>query len=280
MLATYGNLAALRRRNNVANSDTTGDARYLDKLRVATRGVTEYCHRDFLPRIATRRFDYESDYSLFLNYHDLLELSSLTSGGVALSVASDDVILLNWAGDNVGPYYGIELVDQNFSYVSSKTRATTVVGTWGWHDDYTNAFVNTNVTCTASDALTETLTTSADPTSASDGDGVTPVLSPGDLVKCESEFMVVKTVTALGFTATRGVRGSTAAGHSTKSLTRWKVPADVIEATLTWASYLLVRDDFDDSSIKTDPSGNKVIPPGFPSRICDLLDPLVNVRVS
>jgi hypothetical protein len=89
-----------------------------------------------------------------------------------------------------------------------------VTGTWGWHEDYSNAFdsVDTVQDNPLSSSATSLTVSDAD---GADLDGFTPRFSPGNLLQIGSELLDVTAVNTSTnvLTVRRGVNGSTAAAH-------------------------------------------------------------------
>lgn len=278
--AAYGNLAQLRKRNKVADADIGDDQRYLEKLRTATEAIDDYCNRAFWPVQAAYKFDYESANRLTFRYLDLLALTSVADSYHTLNPSS--MVLLGEADASTGPWYALEVIPtlDFFQWLNTPTRALTVTGVWGWHDNYANAWLGANLNGTVADASSPTLTLSADPALTANAWGLKPAFSAGDLIQIESEWLVVIATTTTTATVLRGQNGSVAAAHSAKAISVYRPPEMITEACLTWAAYLLVRDDADEDRIVISGMGDKSIPPSFPKRIYDLLNGFSNVRVS
>jgi len=81
----------------------------------------------------------------------------------------------------------------------------TVTGQWGWHGDWSNAFTATSLLAAA------IVTTTAVTFTVTAGQGV--LFSPGHMLKIDTEYMEVTSVSTDTLTVTRGVNGSTAATH-------------------------------------------------------------------
>ncbi|MFD4257719.1 hypothetical protein ACFWR9_08805 [Streptomyces sp. NPDC058534] len=88
---------------------SAASARQIDRaLRSASRDVDGLCHRTFYPWQGVRKFDwpgsqYRPSWRLWLDEHELISLTSIVSGGLA--VAPADVVLYPQAGP---PYNRIE----------------------------------------------------------------------------------------------------------------------------------------------------------------------------
>src|SRR5215510_3934532 len=137
-LNTYATLDAFRNRQALASADTGDDARMLAKLRSATAQLDRYTGRTFTPNVATRKFNWRDAKTLLFRGFDLLELTTITNGD---GTTVDPTAIITLGGIN-GPTVGVELdmTKAFFVYLTTKTRALTVSGVWGWHDDYANAW--------------------------------------------------------------------------------------------------------------------------------------------
>lgn len=112
----------------------------------------------------------------------------------------------------------------------------TVTGTWGWHQDWDNAFVATSVVATApiGGAVTDT---TFDVTA---GQGVR--FSPGNMILVESEYMEITTVATDTLTVTRAYNGSTVAGHAIGvAVAILQIPEDIQRVTARQADLLFSR---------------------------------------
>lgn len=136
------------------------------------------------PRIATRYFDwpqlFSRSYRLWLDENELISVSSLSSGGVAIS--SGDYFL---EPVNSGPPYTNIQIDlsSSASFQSGTTgqRAIVVAGTWGLHDD--------QVPAGALDEALDASETAVDVTDAS-------LVGVGSVLTVDTEKMLVTGRTA------------------------------------------------------------------------------------
>jgi len=210
----YANLDTLRAYltgSNVPMADDDDD-RLLMYLSWASRRIEGYCRRTFFPVIASRYFNYQKSRDLVVD-KDLLAVSALSAGGTAVS--SSDYWLYPL---NTYPKWMIQIDKSKsaiFSYSGTSQRAVTVTGTWGYHNDWDNAWVDTGDT-----VQDNPLTSSNTLLAVDDIDGYTvemyaPRICAGDLLKIEDEYVAVTETNDDKNTAVvrRGVNGSTAASH-------------------------------------------------------------------
>lgn len=152
-------------------------------LRTATDSIEGLLHRTFYPEIDTRYFDwpnrqYTRPWKLWLDEMELISVSSLVSGGTALTEGTD-FFLRNEAGDSKAPFNHIEInlgSNSAFSAGDSFQRSLVVTGLWaGCVEDLSDAG-------TLDGAITTDTTLSL-----SDGS----LVGIGDLIKIESERIVI-----------------------------------------------------------------------------------------
>ncbi|MEP7284319.1 MAG: hypothetical protein ABI947_00965 [Chloroflexota bacterium] len=282
-LRSYATLAQLRARNTVAAADTTDDARMLAKLRAATTALEERTARTFQPLVEARKFDYHDTQRVMFRSQDLLTLTSLVDG-YGLTIDPAAIIKLGGANDTYGPYYGLELdpAKAYMGYLTTRRRAITISGVWGWHDDYGNAW-HTSADSVQDGAGINASVTTITVTSSTGADswGQTPRFSAGQLIQIDSEWLHITATTASTLTVVRGVNGTIAATHALNAPISVYEPARIItEVTLRWAAFLMAQDDTDFGHTVITPLGDKIVPARIPPDLDELLRPLVKVRAS
>ena len=122
---------------------------------------------------------------MHFRYRDLLVLTSVTD--------SVHTLLTKHAAHRQpdtsnGPYYALEVIPtlDFFQWLDSKRQAISVVGVWGYHEDYANAWRDAGINGTLATPTTTTITFSADPTTVADSWGDTPAISAGDLIRSKT----------------------------------------------------------------------------------------------
>ena len=225
--------------------DDTGDDNLLKQFCVkASRLFDGYCHRRFYPTVATYNFDYQDPFTLVLD-EDLLAVTTLTTSndsGSGSAITSAQYNLTRGGGHNRSPYTTIE-IDQsttaNFSFYTTPRKSQQVIGTWGFHDDWSNAWIDSGDTVQDGSGINSSVTavTVANPNGA-DVNGITPRLTPQQLIKVNSEYMHVVKISGAALTVKRGVNGSTAASHSNgDTISVYQPMWDVVAAMEVLASY-------------------------------------------
>ncbi len=279
-LCTYATLTAFRERQGLAADDTADDARMLAKLRAATAQIERYTGRSFLPILATRHFDWHDARTLLFRGYDLLELTSITNGD---GTTVDPAAILPFGGIN-GPIVGVELDMTRgfFVYLTTKTRALTVTGVWGWHDDYARAWKSSGDVIPAGGVNASVTTFTVASVSGADGWNLAPRFQPGQLLRVDTEHMslVATNASTNTLTVVRGVNGSTAAAHAASApISVYVPPADIAEIALRWAAWLYKTEDAGDfSGMTAEPGlGQIEVPPSIPADLAVTLATLRHV---
>lgn len=208
--------------NTNANITAANKADLLRYVRIVSRRIDlDFAARRplFLPYIEARKFLVSSDrvnttLGTFRLGMPLLALSAVTVGTSTLTV---NTTVYAYPDVDMPPFYDLRLSDYGtwYSYCTDDGAPlfTTVTGTWGMHREYANAWLKV-------DDLAADITSSATSLTVADADGAddygtSPRLSEGQIIRLDSEYMIVLTVntTTNTLTVKRGQLGSTAAAH-------------------------------------------------------------------
>ena len=213
-------------------ANTIDDAVIERMIESASRYIDKKTRRFFYPLYGTRNFDIPLERRLYLDT-DLLELITLTNGDNQ-TIAATDYIL---ESKNIYPKWAIKLLDSTDTTweTDSNNSAEGVIDAlawWGFHNDYDRAWLadtTTNEVLTDSD-LTITMTAATN-------------LQVGQIIKIESEVMVIRSISSLNVTVIkRGDNGTTAAAHGTgKTVYIWQPVADVKNACIDIVNGLFHR---------------------------------------
>ncbi len=191
-------------RGQTASTDSTDDGVIADLINAASRFLDSATNRQFYPSIETHLFDAQESRDLYLD-GDLLEATTLTNGDLT-EITSSNYILKSQRP----PHWCISLRDTSnipwtTSAAGSVEQVISLLGVWGYHDNYSQrAWLQVG---TLSAAITDTTTLAF---SATTGHSI----EAGHIVKIDSEYYNI--VTAATNTITpikRGDNGSTAATH-------------------------------------------------------------------
>lgn len=208
-METIATLDALRQHLGFAPTDTSEDRRLMAALWAATRRIERATLRHFTPRYATLLHDIDLNQPTVLDLRDdLLELVAVTDIG---SIDLADMLIL--PGDSLQLQSGV-----SFQYETSPLQAVQVTGIWGYHDEWSSAWL------IFMDSLQSSLSDSANTLFVADVDGGTPYDSGprfqvGQLVRVEDEYMTVLKIntTSKYITVKRGANGTTITSHDSGS---------------------------------------------------------------
>lgn len=189
-------------------SSTTDDAIILSMVREASRIINDKTRRWFSPVVKTINHDALKDIAdgvLLVLEKDCLSITSITNGDATTVSASEYVT----EPRNDTPYWAIRLKNSSSKYWTYSTdpeNAIAVAAIWGYHDNYTDAWVAAGTIADGAGINASVTTYTA---SANHG------IKAGNLLKIESEFLYASAVSSNTITVVRGVNGSTAATHAT-----------------------------------------------------------------
>ena len=254
---TYTNLARVRDylglNSAAASGNTADDATLMNFIGRASRSIDRYARRKFYPRNELRRYNYKDSGKVSLD-DDLLELTTLATQNGACTVGSGVMWLSTGDNWNRPPYDTIVLDDSSGSVLNfsgTVQRANEVTGTWGYHEDWANAWVDTGASL--NDAYSASGTTlglagaGSVGAGASDVWGEHPRIAPGDLLKIGDEYFQAlgggtsgnASVVVHGY-----MNGTTAANHgSGASIARFAPEADIEWATRRPTGWLFGQKD-------------------------------------
>lgn len=206
LVNSYATLADLKAyvtaRGQTATTDATDDGVIQDLLVAASRYIDVQSRRKFYPTIETHLYDIPSGRDVYID-DDLLSVLNFSNGN---GNAITDYILKS----KIPPYWCISLRDiANVTWETnsdgSSEQVISLLGYWGYHDQYTQrAWAQVG---TLSTAITDTSTLAF---SATSGHSIVA----GNILRIDNEIYNV--VTAATNTITpikRGDNGSTVATH-------------------------------------------------------------------
>lgn len=197
MKSVYATLDQAKSYMSFASQNVGDDEKIWGFLNRASRSVDRYCRRKFFPQRETRYYDYKNGDVLKLD-SELLQLDTLTTqnGGETINLSA--TILQTGENYNYGPWDTIVLRSDSgsqFNYSGTDQKANAVTGFWNFHEDYSNAWVNTGTSLAGSYAASGTSLSLAGAGSAgvgaSDVNYDAPRISPGDLLWVEGEMFNV-----------------------------------------------------------------------------------------
>lgn len=203
---------------------------------------------EFAPRVATKYHNVvEAIFSgrvigyLFYLDEPLLAVTTVTLGDGTVLVENTDY-RLHPRGET--PAYALRMINTSKSWAArdDSTSDISILGKWGWHNDYTRAWVDSDdhvqdVSVTATQLTI--ITTDADGRGT---DGLIPRFSPGNMIRIDSEYMSVMSISSQTLTVVRGIRGSTSATHTNGTqIDVFKPDSSIVRAAKRQTVYDLSR---------------------------------------
>lgn len=221
----YVSLEAIKRELEI--TDTSHDEVLKGFIEQASDSFERLTKRHFIPETATHEYDWQDSFTLSL-HDDLLSVTSLSDDTGVIS--ADDYTLYGPRNNpNHPPFYRIKLdgTQDYLVYSGSRQKAITVVGEWGYCNDYEDTGA------TLSDSLTESATT----LQATSGK-----LETGWSLLVGSEQIFVASIEEGEndiVTIKRGQGGTTAAAHDAgTTIYRYIPPYMVTRAVADWVKML------------------------------------------
>lgn len=194
---TYITLDAAHKYLTLASQSTEDDELIKSLMFNASRSVDHFTRRKFYPRLETRFYDFRDSKQLKVD-DDLLSVYALKTQNGACTIASGVMWLA--AGDswNHTPYDRVILQDTSGSqlyYSNNPQRSQELTAFWGYHENYSEAWVDTGTSLAnnyAASAGTISLAGAGSAgTGSSDVQGVSPRISVGDLLKMGDQLFYV-----------------------------------------------------------------------------------------
>lgn len=226
----YTTLSELRTSGEGAQlnmSGTAADTHLLRVIRETSRDIDNICNRRFVPVIETHLYDIASVNTWYERGHeisesksggmaagrelvtdaDLLAVTTLTNGDSSV-VSAANILLYP---SNFWPKESLKLKQSSgITWLTDSSgnneQVISLLGIFGYHDNYPLAWYSAGTIADAGGINASVTTYTA---SASHG------IVAGMLLKIESEYVYVSTVSTNTITIVRGVNGSTAATHAT-----------------------------------------------------------------
>ena len=257
----YSTLTQVKNRLDV--EDTSDDELILDAIEDASRLLDSSTHRRFYPSIETRDYEYDQQFLLRIeDGADLLTVTTLTTENGNTAIAASDFYLMAGDSYNVQPYTRIAIKRDDgayFQWTGTPQKSQQIIGVWGFHSDYANAYVVSSAT------VNETFTDSDIMLTVSDG----TQFERGQTTLIESEWLYISDISTDDLTVKRAMNGSTAAAHSSgTAISVYKPMRDVERVTRRFALWLYKQNEapftFD---IQTSADGSIVIPPNAPPAV-------------
>lgn len=243
-------------------SGTIDDTKLLRNLRAVSARVDrvkQVARPFFLPVQETREIEImrrvvnSYDNTLLLPW-PLLAVTAVGVAGTTLTVGSS---VEGWPTYE-SPFRQLRIIGSaptwyDYCVTDNEPPMAAITGTWGWHGDYSHAWL-------AVDVLAGNITASATSLTVADVDGADPYgfsprLSAGALLKIGTEciWAVATNTTTNAVTVVRGVLGTTAAAHTAADpVAVFQVEDDIRRVVARQAAFLYARAGAFESSAVTD----------------------------
>lgn len=260
MSVKFGEVVNLAHLKSVLDiEDAKDDKMLISYARSATRLIEIECKRSFIPYVDSKSYDHPGrsnggllidrvipDDSFLMLFDDLLELSTLTTNNGGITITSSDYHLVKATPQRfiyTPPYNAIQLDPDGtytyFQYTDTPYKANAVTGTWGYHTQWDEAWVNTKLTINgalAADA--ESITFNQVPANTDDVYGEDS-LNDHDLIKIDSEYFFVKSIEGSKADVTPAANGTTSTIHNDgATVYRFSPDPGVSQVVLDWAIFL------------------------------------------
>lgn len=236
---TIATLDDLRRHLNLSATDTAEDNDLLQRLGAASQLIESLTQRRFCPRLQTREItpNRAKPRELILP-DDLLELRSLSIGGVALDLA--DIRLL--PDDHDAPASVLQLTEgAHLNYSDGAAPTISIEGVWGWHDRWTEAWrASGDSVRDASLAAASNVIMVSDAVGSAQ-DGLAPRFQIGQLLRIEAEYLRVTAIDSAtnSLSVLRGAQGTAAAAHRPGAIIEiYTAPLAIRDLTLRFAELM------------------------------------------
>lgn len=202
-------------------SGTPDDVRDLRNFcTVASRMWDGSTRRKFYPRSEIRYFDHPDDATRLKVDDDLLEITAFTTQNGAEAVSAADYYLMCGTSYNLQPYDRLVMKTDGdmpvLLYSDRLQKANAVTGIWGYHEDWADAWQDSNDTV-QDDSLTAAATTlTVADVNGKGVYGLKPRFKIQMLLKIEDEYVyaIGRDKSTETLTLMRGVNGTTAAEHA------------------------------------------------------------------
>jgi hypothetical protein len=271
---SYATLAQLR--EEVKGTVTTEDAILLRAGRFMTAAVDEYVSSrvrptTFAPRRVTHYYDadrygahiYDHGRGLYLD-RPFVAFTSVADGYNDTLTASVDYYTTPRVDT---PYTALYRFDEggywwDYDTTAPYYSAIAITGDWCYRKFYSEAWAETT---TLGAALTDTTGTALTVASGS-------LLSPGQMLRVDSEWLSIESGSGTSWVVNRGERGSTAATHLIGATVYRFIPEPVItRAVMRWAGLAFARRGSFEST-RFDGTETVQFPEAMPKEVRELLD--------
>ena len=242
MRTIYANLDDFRNYLSLASYNVDDDQKLLGFLKTASRSVDKYTRRHFYPLRDTKKYDYKFSQEIRFR-HDLLVLDTLYTNNGASTLASGVLLLKTGDDYNYPPWNKVIIRSDSgctLNYTGTDQQSQHVTGMWGYHENYSEAWVDTGTSLGTSYVQgASQITVLGGSTGFSDINWESPRFSIGDTLKIGDEFFYVAGGTSNVVNVVPHINGTSSNHHA--SLTpvyKFEPEPDIQWSTLRLAAWL------------------------------------------
>lgn len=222
----YTSLSQMRTYLSLGSNDTADDAVIRSFIGIASRMIDKETRCTFYPKRVTLVFDDPPD-SQFLHFNEqlVLEVAGLSDLAGASEIDSSAYFLSCGDTYNLSPYDSLTILSNSgsgFKYSGTPQRSVRVDAVVGYHEDYSNAWVNSGASLTS--LLGADVTLASVSGSAGENEfGISPrfdteqILRIGGGTPSEEYIQIMDTSPTTDgsvIRVRRGINGTTAASHA------------------------------------------------------------------
>jgi hypothetical protein len=208
--------------------------------RILSRWIDNHTRRTFYPETATKYYDGDGQTDLWID--DLFSIDSVAysddDGATYTALTSADYIPMHGEDYNSPKSYNLLRIDVtgDLNTWPRGQKSVRIIGDWGFTDDRNRMFEDTTDEVEDNPLTAAATTLTLNDVDGVDKWGITPRVSPGQILQIESEFAeVTGTDTATGTntaTIVRGINGSTAAEHAQNTQVDKFMPPEPVKQAL------------------------------------------------
>lgn len=264
---SYASAASIRAEIKSNTATSASIALALAAGTFASGRIDETQKMTFAPERAIHPYDVP-EYQLvnerlvLLTQRPLLEVESVTLPDDSTLVLDTDYALWpRYRTPRTGLVLSTVVDTADLEPLAALNASLRIDGLWGWHSDYTRAWTSvTTLSAAVNDSVTVLPVVSA------------ALLSEGQLLRLEDEYVGIVSIDTLNVTVKRGIRGTTAASHIISTPVALYSPEDTVErAVQRWAAMLVIRlGAFEQVQFET--MGIVQFPPNMPPDVAAMLD--------
>jgi len=252
-----------------AQESTDDSSKMVQMIKRASRKIDATCGRIFYPQVKTHYYDYPDGASNLFLKDDLLSITAFIIDGE--NIAPTKYFLYP---DNP-PYYLLQMDkggNTYFGWTDTPQRAISIVGLWGFHQDYAAAWETTGVAVGNTTQISSSgtvLTVSS-----------TSPFEKLQTIKIDSEMCLITDIGTSFLTIERAINSSTAEAHLNGAAIYIYRPEYVInQAAVRMATWYYRQREAPFEQTAAPEVGQIVVPIDIPEDVKEILSTFKKIRV-